>query len=274
MRSFLPVAAIAVLALAACANGTQEQSAASAAPTSVVEAKPASVPTMRKWWTDTTFMMMTTIDSVDGIAQGLNEHPDNDTNDTYITPQKISDWHSDDPPGWDDVVDALGDVVDTTNDAIDAIDAGKGGDQDAIARAATDDHNIRDGMCHALHVARAHYAAAGGDPADLRYEYNADWADPSCTMIDGPRHTTTIASATIGFEASESGEEYDAGGAPPADAMFDDGHAAYLSAGTPAVVIERRNPYDSNRQNGAGRECRVQVSSRQWWVPCKKLAST
>jgi|GEM_PF-3780883 len=264
-----------VFVVTACANERQEQSSPSAGPTSsVLQAKPASASMMRKWWTGTTFLMLTTIDSVDGIAQGLNEHPDNDTNNTYITPDKITDWHADDPPGWDDVVAALGDVVDTTNDAIDAIDAGKNGDRDAIARAAADDHKIRDGMCHALNVARAHYAAAGGDPADLRYEYNADWSDPSCTMIDGPRHLTTITQATIGFEASEIGEEYEAGGGPPAQAMFDDGHAAHLATGTHVIVIERRNPYDSNRQNGAGRQCRIEVGSRQWWVPCKKLAST
>jgi hypothetical protein len=268
------LATVLILVATSCANADQGTATSTSTPTSLVLASPASTKQMRQWWDDTTFSLMTTIDSIDGIAQGLSDHPDNDTNDTYITPEKITDWHNDDPPGWDDVTAALGSVVATANDAIDQIDNGKQGDQDAISRAASDDHQIRDGMCHALNVARVHYAAAGGDPADLRYDYNADWGDPSCTLIDGRRTSATLVRATIGFQASEIGEEYDANGDPPADQMFIDGHATHLLPGTRVTVIERRNALDSNRENGAGRECRVQVTDRQWWIPCKVLSNT
>jgi hypothetical protein len=70
----------------------------------------------RAWWESTTSILLTTIDRVRGISASMNDHPDDQTaNANYFVPDKIAnDWHSNDIPGWEDVIASLGDVARAT----------------------------------------------------------------------------------------------------------------------------------------------------------------
>lgn len=269
---------VAVSSLVGCAsqsNSDQSAQSVGSTPQATHRVSETERKKMRTWWNVTTMALFTKIDSVDGISLGLKENPSAAGTNYYVLPDKFNDdWHSDDPPAWDNAVQALQTVVSSANDAIDTTAAANTGDTDKIEAAVTAVAGVKQQMCSALAVARRDYVNAGGEASDLRYAYNSEWSDPRCTLIDGSMKRATLTKATILFQASEMRESFDADHSDPAEQMFLDGHARRYQAGTVVTVIERRNPDDSARDSGVGPQCRVRIANREWWTACSTLSTS
>lgn len=256
----LAVSALVVLAACASHNGSTQK---------------AELRKMRHWWRATTVALLPNIDTINEISHSLKQRRNDVGKNYYFVPEPLKNdvSRADEQAGWDDVGQALKATVSSVNDAIDATKAANAGDGNKVQVAIKAVLQVKRRMCSALAAARVHYVAAGGAASDLRYAYNSEWADPPCTLIDGPPRRATVTREAILFQASELGEHWDEAQSDPPDQMLADGHARRVPAGTRVTVMESRRPEDNARALGVGPECRVRISGADWWTPCATLST-
>jgi hypothetical protein len=127
-------------------------------------------------------------------------------------------------------------------------------------------------LCDALALARHHYTDGGGPAGDLRFSYMDEWIDPSCTLVNQMPVSAATRSSAILYDSSDTWEGDQQTNADPVQAMFDNGHAVRVPAGTRVTIQESRNANLPAMGDGIGKECRVTFRGHDWWwLACAKL---
>lgn len=233
----------------------------------------------RTWWETVSSVISSHADRAHGVSVGIGEHPSDQANrEYYLVPENMKATDINDaknfavPNGWNDVHDALLEVINSVNDNIEVIQKAHDGDEDAARAAISQAESVRRNFCSALAAARRHYAAEGGRANDLSLFYVSETGDWHCVLIDDPKpRVGTILRKTVGIDSFEtftgvggqsaSGESQD-------NIIHDMG--VRLIPGDSVTVRERRRDFD---EEAPPELCRSSVmrQKKQFWIACQDI---